>query len=65
MKSTESNLTNACIRCQIATLWYICMLVVQNATKYVIMTDVTVRLNLEESHQHSFRGISVGDAIMT
>jgi len=26
-------------------------LVVLNATKYIIMTDVTVRLNLEESHQ--------------
>jgi len=36
-----------------------------NSTKYVIMTDVTARLNLEESHQYSFRSISAGDAIMT
>jgi len=28
-----------------------------NATKYVIMTDVTARLNLEESYQYSFRSI--------
>ena len=33
------------------TLWYICMLVALNATQYIIMTDVTERLNLEESHQ--------------
>ena len=42
------------------------MLVALNATKYyVIMTDVTARLNLEESHQYNFRSISAGDAIMT
>ena len=40
-----------CIRCQIAGLWYICMLVVLNTTKYIIMTDVTAILNLEEFHQ--------------
>jgi len=28
-----------------------CMLVVLNAAKYVIKTDVTARLNFEESHQ--------------
>ena len=33
---------------------YIHMLVALNATKYVIMTDVTTRLNLEESHQQYF-----------
>ena len=44
---------------------YICRLVALNATKYVIMTDVTARLNLEESHQYSFRSISAGDAIKT
>ena len=44
---------------------YIHMLVALNATKYVIMTDVTTRLNLEESHQYSSRSISAGDAIMT
>jgi len=33
--------------------------------RYVIITDVTARLNLEESHQDSFRSISAGDAIMT
>ena len=42
------------------------MLVALNATKYVIMTDVTVRLNLEESHQYiALEAFSVGDAIMT
>jgi len=37
-------------------------LVVLNATKYVIMTDVTARLNLEEFHQYNFRSISAGGA---
>ena len=50
-KHWSANLAHACIRCQIATLWYICRLVALNTTKYVIMTDVTARLNLEESHQ--------------
>jgi len=33
--------------------------------KYVILTDVTARPNLEESQQYSFRSISAGDAVMT
>ena len=64
-KHWSANLAHACIRCQIASLWYICMLVALNATKYVIMTDLTARLNLEESNQYSVRSISAGDAIMT
>jgi len=51
MKSTEVQTSHAHIRCPIASLWYTHMLVVLNATKYVTMTDVTARLNLEESHQ--------------
>ena len=44
MKTTEvANLAHACIKCPIATFWYICMLVALS----VIMTDVTARLNLE------------------
>jgi len=58
-KHGSANLAHARIRCPIASLWYICMLVALNATKYVIMLDVTARLNLEESHkQYSFRSIS-------
>jgi len=52
------------LRVEHCTLWYICMLVALNTITYVIMT-VIARLNLEESHQYSFRSISAGDAIMT
>jgi len=41
------------------------MLVVLNATKIICNNDVTARLNLEESHQYSFRRISASDVIMT
>jgi len=41
MKSTEvQNLAHACIRCPIATLWYICKLVALNATKYVTVMSL-------------------------
>ena len=39
---------------------------VSGAKHYQICNnDVIARLNLEESHQYSFRSISAGDVIMT
>ena len=51
MNSTEVQTSHAHIRCPIASLWYIRMLVMLNATNNVTMTEVTARLNLEESYQ--------------
>jgi len=40
-----------CFRWPIASLWYICIFVVLNASKYVIIIEVTKKSTFEESQQ--------------